>query len=250
VVCMSATLTPFAFHRSVLGADGPRTVELELGSPFPAENRLLLSVTSVDTTFRRRSEHALEIAALIARSTALRRGNYLAFFPSFAFRDEVLRHLQVPGLKVVSQHPAMPTQLVLQLLRANRSRPLLLCAVHGGVFAEGVDYPGEMACGVFVVGPGLPAVSPEQELLREYYDRTRGAGFEFAYLDPGMVRSIQAGGRAIRTPEDRGFVMLIGRRFAEPPYLERLPAEWRERMVRVEDPVEAIERFWKEGARI
>ena len=75
-----------------------------------------------------------------------------------------------------------------------------------------------------------------------------GAGFEFAYLDPGMVRSVQAAGRAVRTPEDRAFVMLIGRRFAERPYLERLPAEWQERLVAVEDPTEALRRFWKDDS--
>jgi DNA excision repair protein ERCC-2 len=244
VVCMSATLAPFEFHRAVLGLESPRTEELDLPSPFPAANRLLVAVDSVDTTWRRREDDAGRIAELIARCVALRPGNYLAFFPSFQFRDAVVAKLPPGGPRVLLQLPGMPAQPILKKLAQNRGGTLLVCAVAGGVLAEGVDYPGELAIGVFVVGPSLPAVSLEQELIREYYERQHGQGFDYAYLFPGLGRVVQAAGRALRTPEDRAALVLLCRRFSEPMYRERLPAWWRAELLHVSDPVPALRAFW------
>lgn len=246
-LCMSATLAPLDFFAEALGVDGPRCVTLELPSPFPRENRRLVVATSIDTTYKRRSEHAGDIARILADTVRLRPGNYLAFFSSFAYRDEVVSKLDRRGLQVALQLPGMPAEPLLARLRANRDGHLLVCGVQGGVLSEGVDYPGDMAIGVFVVGPGLPAVSFEQELVREHYDRTRGAGFEHAYLLPGLSRAVQAGGRAIRSASDRAFVMLIGRRFMQRQYQRGLPAFWREELVPSEDPVAEIRAFWSDA---
>ena len=86
------------------------------------------------------------------------------------------------------------------------------------MYAEGVDYPGELLSGVFVVSPALPQVSFERELLRRYFDEQEEAGFEYAYLQPGMTRVVQAAGRLIRSETDRGVIALICRRFLEKPY--------------------------------
>jgi DNA excision repair protein ERCC-2 len=102
----------------------------------------------------------------------------------------------------------------------------LLLAVLGGVFAEGVDYPGELLETVVVVSPGLPQLSFERELLRRHFDEGGGNGFEYAYLQPGMTRVIQAAGRLIRTETDRGVIVLICGRFLEEAYAERLPRDW------------------------
>jgi DNA excision repair protein ERCC-2 len=248
VVCMSATLAPFEFHRRMLGLESPRTELLDLPSPFPAHNRLLVAVGSVDTTFRRRDDDAGRIAELIARCTALRPGNYLAFFPSFQYRDAVVAKLPAGGPRVLLQIPGLPVAPILKKLARSREGSMLVCGVHGGALAEGVDYPGELAIGVFVVGPGLPAVSLEQELIREYYERQLGQGFDYAYLFPGLGRAVQAAGRALRTPEDRAAILLLCRRFSEPMYRERLPAWWREELLDVSDPVPALRAFWEAGA--
>ncbi|MEE9279557.1 MAG: ATP-dependent DNA helicase [Myxococcota bacterium] len=247
VVCMSATLTPLDFYASLLGVEGPRAIELDLGSPFPRENRVVLSVPSVETTYHRRADNAVRIGAIIARCLRVRRGNYLAFFPSFAYRDEVLAKMEPGPYRLLIQTPAMPTESFLEQLRSNHSETLLLCGVLGGVFAEGVDYPGEMAVGVFVVGPGLPAVSAERELIRAYYQQRRGSGFEYAYVYPGLSRVIQAGGRALRTPSDRAAIVLLGRRFSESPYRDPLPEWWREDLERTDDPAARLRAFWKRG---
>ena len=245
VVCMSATLTPFDFFAGLLGVEGPRALELDIDSPFPPENRLVLTVPEVDTSYRRRSLDAQRIGAIITGCLRARRGNYLAFFGSFAFRDEVLSAMEPGPYRVLLQTPAMSTDGFLEQLRRNRSETLLLCGVLGGVFAEGVDYPGDTAIGVFIVGPGLPAVRAERELIRAYYEQQRGFGFEYAYVYPGLNRVIQAGGRAHRTPTDRAAIVLLGRRFSEPLYRDPLPSWWRQELEPAQDPAARLQEFWK-----
>jgi DNA excision repair protein ERCC-2 len=244
-VLMSATLAPLEHHARLLGVDGPRSLSLDLPCPFPRQNRLLVASTAVDTRFRVRSEHAAEIARTIARCAATRRGNWLAFFSSFAFRDEVVAKLPAGALRVLLQLPGAPIEPIFARLRANKSETLLVCGVHGGVLAEGVDYPGELAIGVFVVGPGLPKVELERELVRAHFDAQLGAGFEYAYLVPGLARAVQAGGRVLRGPDDVGAIVLLDRRFGEPEYFERLPGWWRDEIVLSDDPARALEAFWQ-----
>lgn len=244
VVLMSATLHPFDFYATLMGLMPDRLRQLDLPSPFPRENRLFLTVPKVDTTYKKRSEAAAEIARMMAETLALKTGNYLAFFPSFAYRDEVLAHLPEDAFRIIRQEPAMPTDPILRELLKNRTETVLLCAVQGGVFSEGVDYPGHLAIGAFVIGPALPQVGPEQNLIKAYFDRRLEAGFEYAYVNPGMNRVIQSGGRVIRTPEDQGFVMLICRRFTNRLYANRFPAYWSQEMQVAEDPVPVVRAFW------
>ena len=103
---------------------------------------------------------------------------------------------------------------------------LLLLAVAGGVFAEGVDYPGQTLKAVAVVGPCLPAVSPEQQILRRYFDEHFERGFEYAYVLPGMTRVVQAAGRLLRSADDRGVIALFDKRFLQGPYRRYLPSYW------------------------
>jgi DNA excision repair protein ERCC-2 len=117
-------------------------------------------------------------------------------------------------------------QQILQALAAPPPGGVLLFAVSGGMYAEGVDYPGELLSGVFVVSPALPQVSFERELLRRYFEEREEAGFEYAYLQPGMTRVVQAAGRLIRSETDRGVIALICRRFLEKPYARYLPRDW------------------------
>jgi len=98
--------------------------------------------------------------------------------------------------------------------------------VAGGVFAEGVDYPGEVLKAVAVVGPCLPGLSLEQQLLKTYYQERFERGFEYAFVVPGMTRVVQAAGRLIRSPQDTGVIALFDRRFLHSPYRHHLPADW------------------------
>lgn len=243
-VLMSATLAPLDFHARSLGVDSPSTVMLDLPSPFPRANRLVVAVDSVDTRFRVRSEHAASIADLIARGVRTRRGNWLAFFPSFSFRDEVVAKLPPGGHRVLLQLAGMPIEPILAKLRANRSETLLVCAVHGGLLSEGVDYPGDTAIGVFVVGPALPKVERERELVRAFFDTELESGFDHAYLLPGLARAVQSAGRVLRSADDVAAIVLVDRRFCEPRYRDRLPGWIRDDLVQASDPVPALEAFW------
>jgi Rad3-related DNA helicase len=115
---------------------------------------------------------------------------------------------------------------ILAALRSALFGDVLLLAVAGGVFAEGVDYPGDALKAVAVVGPCLPALSLEQRLLRDYYEERFERGFEYAFVVPGMTRVVQAAGRLIRSADDTGVIALLDRRFLHRPYREHLPAEW------------------------
>ncbi len=254
VVAMSATLTPFDFFGRQLGLND--ALHLDLRGGFAPQHRRIIACTGVDTRFRARSASVPDIARAMAGVMAQKAGNYLAFFPSFAFRDEVARALPeaceqagCPGVRLIHQTPAMPAGIVLRMLGQSRTGSNLLLAVHGGVFAEGVDFPGALAIGAFIVGPGLPQISIERQLIREYFDGRDLDGFDYALVHPGINRSVQAAGRVIRTETDRGVIVLLGARFAEDRYFHKLPASWREEATiaeSVEQTIELAGNFWRE----
>jgi DNA excision repair protein ERCC-2 len=125
-------------------------------------------------------------------------------------------------------------------------RTLVGFVVMGGVFGEGIDLTGKRLSGAGIVGVGLPGISLEKELIREYFDQSRGAGFEYAYLFPGIIRVLQAAGRVIRSEDDRGVVLLIGQRFAMTPYRDLLPGHWHPVSVQEDMRITKIlEDFWK-----
>jgi DNA excision repair protein ERCC-2 len=108
----------------------------------------------------------------------------------------------------------------------SRAQPTLVFAVQGGVFSEGVDYPGESVIGAFVVGPPLPSFDLEREEMRKYYDEVYGAGFDYAYAFPAMAKAVQAAGRVIRSETDRGLIVLMDSRFVQPSYSRSMPSDW------------------------
>ena len=252
VAAMSATLEPFDFYRDLLGFDRSGSDTLALPSPFPPENRQVLVAAGVDTTYRQRARSYGPIAELIAEAAPEGR-NALALFPSYRFLDEVAVRLHAPQHQVEIQRSGADKREQLALLETlqnnGRGRPVLLLAVLGGMFAEGVDYPGDALSAVFVVSPGLPQVEPERDLLREYFQREYGDGFGYAYLVPGLRRVVQAAGRLIRGADDRGVVMLVGRRFLQRRYAEHLPWDWtgdNVRDLKAIDPAAEVRAFFDE----
>jgi DNA excision repair protein ERCC-2 len=128
--------------------------------------------------------------------------------------------------------------------------PCIVLAVLGGIFAEGVDYPGDMLSQVVVVSPGLPQFNTERELLKQYYQEAYGHGFSYAYLIPGLTRVVQAAGRLIRSEDDRGVIILIGKRFQDSRHFRYLPTEWTggdPESLLLEDPEFTVHRFFDEG---
>ena len=257
-IALSATLEPFDFYRKTLGFPRDRTVEISLPSPFPRHNRKIVVVPEVDTTFKKRADHYDRIATMVAEVADAHAGNDLALFPSYAFLREVAERMPRVEKNVMIQRSDMTDyerNAILDILRDKPRRGNLILAVSGGMYAEGIDYEGDMLSGVMVVGPALPSVSFEQELLKQYYDEQYGAGFEFAYLIPGMTRVVQSAGRVIRSERDVGVIALFCRRFTQEIYTRYFPSDWYEESPRelvTKKPAADIREFFemKSGAQM
>jgi DNA excision repair protein ERCC-2 len=228
-VLLSATLSPVEVIRRTLGLEAERTRAIRLPAPFPRENRKILILPQVGTAFAHREKNFAPIARLVAQMSDAQPGNALVLFPSYQFLEKVAGLLPSTRARVLVQRPGLSDsgrRRIFQELAAPPPAGILLLAVLGGMYAEGVDYPGELLSAVFIVSPALPQVSFERELLRRYFEETEQAGFEYAYLQPGMTRVIQAAGRLIRSETDFGVIALLCRRFLQEPYVSRLPRDW------------------------
>lgn len=255
VVGFSATLKPFDFYARLSGLESKDLMTAEFESPFDPSKRKLLIIPQVSTKFSDRERNYLRIADAIARIAVLHKGNYLAFFPSFAFMERVLELFVPPnGFTVVRQERGMKTseiEDVLELLR-ERARPTILFAVQGGVFSEGVDYPGKMVIGAFIIGPPLPNFDIERESMKKYYDEHYSDGFAYAYAYPAMAKAVQAAGRVIRSENDCGIVILMDGRFIESGYSNSMPSDWfmqSPRELVSQSIVKEVSSFWESVAK-
>lgn len=95
------------------------------------------------------------------------------------------------------------------------------------MFGEGIDLTGDKLSGAIIVGVGLPQICLERNIIKDYFNESKGLGFEYAYIYPGMNKVMQAVGRVIRTEEDRGVILLIDERFSENNYNKLFPSEWK-----------------------
>jgi DNA excision repair protein ERCC-2 len=186
-------------------------------------------VRDVSTRWRDRAGSLAPIARLLARQYAMQPGNYLAFFSSFDYLQQVaaelaLRHPEVP---MWQQAPRMDdAEREGFLARFAEDGRGIGFAVLGGAFAEGIDLPGRRLIGAFIATLGLPQVNALNEEMRRRLDAAFGTGYEYTYLYPGLRKVVQAAGRVIRTPTDRGSVHLIDDRFARREVKELLPRWW------------------------
>ena len=114
----------------------------------------------------------------------------------------------------------------LRAFEMGREKSLIGFGVLGGIFSEGIDLIGNRLIGAAVIGTGLPQVSCEREILKEYYDAKGEQGFDYAYRYPGMNKVLQAAGRVIRTRKDRGTILLMDERFTGRDYRMLFPREW------------------------
>ncbi|MBN2798907.1 MAG: hypothetical protein JXX28_07135 [Deltaproteobacteria bacterium] len=240
----SATLSPSRFYLDLLGLDPERTHHLQVSSPFPAARRPVFLAPEVSTAWRDRIADAPRTAALIQALIEATPGNTAVFFSSFAMLRDLTERLELGERELLLQRQGMSESTRTRTLKLlSEGGPKVLAAVLGGVFAEGIDLPPGALSAVLVVGPALPPVGLERELLQRYYQERYGAGFRYASLVPGMTRVIQAAGRLVRRPEDLGVVVLIGRRFRWQEYAGLLPESWATSAP--EAPVEAVRAFWE-----
>ena len=228
-VLFSATLIPPAYYKKVLGCGGARAVALE--SPFPPGNLGLYCLPGISTRYRHREASVGPISDALAALAQSKVGNYLAFFPSYAYLRQVWADFtaRYPGIRTIAQESGLDEAgraAFLARFTPDPAETLLGFGVLGGVFGEGVDLVGSRLIGCAIVGVGLPQVSPRQEMLRRYFDEKDGSGFDCAYRFPGMNKVLQAAGRVIRTEHDRGVVLLLDDRFAQEGYRRLFPRHW------------------------
>jgi Rad3-related DNA helicase len=247
-VFLSGTLEPLDLYRRRLGLYPARADSCRVPSPFDPERLAVLVCPRVSTRLQHRDRDRVATADIVERVVAAIPGNCAVLFPSFAMRDDIGALLSLPGRERLDQRPEMTDsarQMLLDRLLEGGEAPRVLLGVTGGIFAEGVDLPGHALLGVVVVGPALPVVSPEQELIRAWLQERGEDGFQSAYLLPGMCRVVQAAGRVIRTPEDRGVVVLVCQRFVLHEYVAFFPEHWR--CTRTAKPWREIVRFFGLG---
>ena len=227
-VMFSATLNPRHYYRDLLGLPD-NTVWVDVESPFQRSQLDVHIVSRISTRYAHREASLGPIVALMAEQFQARPGNYLAFFSSFDYLQQVADLM-------AATHPHVPMwQQSRGMAEADRQAFLdrftqdsqgIGFAVLGGAFGEGIDLPGARLIGAFIATLGLAQINPVNEQLKHRMSLLFGAGYDYTYLYPGMQKVVQAAGRVIRGQDDRGVVMLIDDRFAERKIQQLLPAWW------------------------
>lgn len=244
LVLMSATLRPAQYHQDLLGLNPDRVRIAEFDSGFPSENRGVYLATRVSTAWKDREAHRERTGELLRRIVEASPGHTAIYYSSYGMLKSLAPLCETQHVRDLLQSPQMSEserEQVRGILESSQEK-VVLHAVLGGVFSEGVDLPRGCLKTVVVVGPGLPAVGVERDRIRAWCEERYGEGFQYGFLVPGMSKVIQAAGRVVRSQEDCGAVVLVGRRFGWREYRQLLPSEWS--VERVEDPAESVREFW------
>ncbi|MBC6296728.1 ATP-dependent DNA helicase [Listeria sp. FSL L7-1517] len=250
-VLFSATLRPIDYYTNVLGGESD-TSRMIFSSPFEQKNMHLLVADYLSTKYQMR-ENSMEgvVEALFALISG-KKGNYLFFFPSFHYLERIYQLFKekYPDVRVQKQENSMDEvgrEAFLAEFEADNVETLVGFCVLGGIFSEGIDLRGERLIGAAIVGVGLAQLNPESDLIKDYYNKTIGHGFDYAYQIPGMNKVLQAVGRVIRAESDRGVVLLIEERFSADRYRALFPAHWNhaKTVKNTQEIVQQVSEFWR-----
>ncbi len=254
-VFFSATLTPLYYYKSLLGGDGSSDM-VEVESPFDPSQLSINIIDKISTRFSERDDTLPAVCRTIAATVSAKRGNYIVFSPSFAYSELLSKAFSgmYPKIKVLTQEKGMSLRekeaFLAEFSKDDKSYLIGFC-VMGGIYAEGIDLAGDALIGAVVVGIGMPGLSYEREAIQAYFDEKYEEGKQFAYIYPGMNRVLQAAGRVIRREDDKGVIVLIDDRFADPIYKKIIPSLWKDmkfissaKMLR-----EELDAFWKKDGK-
>ncbi|MCX7745868.1 MAG: ATP-dependent DNA helicase [Clostridia bacterium] len=249
-VFFSATLTPLNFFRDILGGN-EEDYTMKLPSPFDRNQLCVMAAGNISTKYKNREGSYEKIAEYIKAFVTQRQGNYMVYFPSYKYLNEVvgLFHERFPEVPTAIQAGNMSEeerQAFLEKFQPDTKELFVGFGVLGGIFSEGIDLKGDRLIGVAVIGVGLPQVNREQDVIMRYYEEKNGLGFEYAYMYPGMNKVLQAVGRVIRSERDRGAVLLIDERFLESSYRALIPEHWRgyQNIKSPADLTAWLDKFW------
>ncbi len=248
-VLFSATLAPLDYYVPMLGGR-PEDPILRLPSPFPRENLLLMVAPKVSTRFKSRAETLDEIALYVELAIQGKIGNYLVFFPSYKYMNDVRSHMKTDAtVEILVQEQEMTLadqeRFLSQFVPAPEHTTVGF-VVLGGPFSEGIDLIEDRLIGSIIVGVGLPQLSFERDLIKDFFSRRQSDGYSFSYTYPGMNRVMQAVGRVIRSEKDRGLALLIDDRYLESRYRNMFKSEWAhyEAVITPDDLQALVNDFW------
>lgn len=251
-IFFSATLLPVHYYKKLLSVEKD-DYAVYAHSSFPQENKFLFIGTDVSTRYTRRGESTYQrFARYIAVMAEQKKGNYMAFFPSYRFLEEVhtcflecVDH-EVDSICQVSYMDEEQREEFLEEFEQEREKSLVAFCVMGGIFSEGIDLTDDKLIGAVIAGTGLPQVCTEREILKQYFNVADMDGFDYAYLYPGMNKVLQSAGRVIRTESDRGVILLLDDRFRAMRYREVFPREWQQyQLGSVKNLEQEIRTFWE-----
>ena len=251
-IFFSATLLPVHYYKKLLSVEKD-DYAVYAHSSFPQENKFLFIGTDVSTRYTRRGESTYQrFARNIAVMAEQKKGNYMAFFPSYRFLEEVhtcflecVDH-EVDSICQVSYMDEEQREEFLEEFEQEREKSLVAFCVMGGIFSEGIDLTDDKLIGAVIAGTGLPQVCTEREILKQYFNAADMDGFDYAYLYPGMNKVLQSAGRVIRTESDRGVILLLDDRFRAMRYREVFPREWQQyQLGSVKNLEQEIRTFWE-----
>ena len=251
-IFFSATLLPVHYYKKLLSVEKD-DYAVYAHSSFPQENKFLFIGTDVSTRYTRRGESTYQrFARYIAVMAEQKKGNYMAFFPSYRFLEEVhtcflecVDH-EVDSICQVSYMDEEQREKFLEEFEQEREKSLVAFCVMGGIFSEGIDLTDDKLIGAVIAGTGLPQVCTEREILKQYFNAADMDGFDYAYLYPGMNKVLQSAGRVIRTESDRGVILLLDDRFRAMRYREVFPREWQQyQLGSVKNLEQEIRTFWE-----
>ena len=243
----SATLTPIDYYKDLLGGLED-DYHMRLSSPFPRENLKLLLRDNISTRYKDRERTYIDVVECIKAFIDSKKGNYIIFFPSYYYMEKIYELMEYDGLNMSLQERDMKEDAREDFLNLFKEEDdLVAFSVVGGMFSEGIDLVGDQLIGAAIIGVGLPGINFERDIVKEYFNSKNGKGFDYAYTYPGINKVLQAGGRVIRTEEDRGSILLIDDRFGNAKYEKLLPEEWSDsKKVRTGREIqEKLGRFWK-----
>lgn len=254
-VYFSATLLPIFYYKRLLSTVADNYA-VYAKSTFDADKRLLVFGKDVSTKYTRRNYEEYEkMARYILKTVNCKNGNYMAFFPSYKMMRDVydifLNMLSESdkNISVIIQESGMKETEREEFLSSfdnEKDDSLVAFCVLGGIFGEGIDLKNEKLIGTLIFGTGLPQISNEKEILKNYYDRIDGQGFDYAFRYPGINKVLQAAGRVIRTTEDQGVIVLLDERFLQKDYDKLYPREWNDRLVcDIDNVEELVNDFWE-----
>ena len=228
-IFFSATLEPLAYYKEMFGADED-DYTISLKPPFPNENKCVLIGNRISTKYVNREKSYKIIAQYIDSMVSEKVGNYMVFFPSYKYMNEVYSvFLEEYNHNTIIQNSSMNEEARMDFIdkfNNNEDEEVIGFCVMGGVFSEGIDLAHDKLIGAVIVGVGLPQICMERDLIKQYFNKKNNLGYKYAYIYPGINKVLQSAGRVIRTENDTGIIMFLDERFGTNEYINLLEKDY------------------------